>query len=167
MIWVVIATGQSLRREDVDYLKDKPCRVVVVSNAYELAPWADVLISCDAAWWEKHPQAKLFDGIKLTRAEVGGVDRYNPDFLPRGCNSGLAGMFVARGQGASKILLLGFDMHGTHYFGPHPEGLKNTSKVRFAQHLDQFARFDGCDVINCTPGSALKRYPMANIRDVI
>lgn len=167
MLWAVIATGQSLTKEDVDYLRDKPCRVIAVSNAYQLAPWADILLSCDAAWWARHPEAMSFEGIKLSRAEVDGVQRYNPDCMPQGCNSGLAAMFAARGQGATKIILLGFDMHGTHYFGPHPEGLKNTSKIRFTQHLQQFTRFNGCEVVNCTPGSALKRFPMGNLREVI
>lgn len=76
-------------------------------------------------------------------------------------------MYVARDYGAKKIILLGFDMHGTHYFGRHPEGLKNTTEIRFKQHMFQFRLFSGAEVINCTPDSALKRFPLAALSDTL
>jgi hypothetical protein len=87
---------------------------------------------------------------------------------PSGCNSGLQGMRVAQDiLGASKIVLLGFDMHGTHYFGPHPRPLANTAPARFKAHIAQFRTWTGCEVVNCTPGSELKQFPMADLNEVL
>jgi hypothetical protein len=67
--------------------------------------------------------------------------------------------------GATRVLLLGFDLGGTHFFGPHPEGLKNTKLHRFEQFKRQFASYrpKGVEIINCTPGSALTCYPTATL----
>lgn len=164
--WAVVGTGQSLTQDDVDYLRGK-CRVIVISNAYKMAPWADILVSHDQLWWHKNGGAIGFAGKKYCRSHVPKVELFNPPGFPRGCNSGLMGLLVAKKHGAKKILLLGFDMHGTHYFGRHPKGLKNTTPERFKVHIQQFSSFSGCEVINCTAKSALKRYPMANLRDVL
>lgn len=164
--WVILATGQSLDIEDVNYVRGK-CKVVAVSNAYELAPWADVLVSYDSSWWRSHSNALNFTGPKYCGRDIAGTQHFRPPDMPIGCNSGLMAMYIAKDLGASRILLLGFDMHGTHYFGPHPEGLKNTAQHRFIQHINQFSRFKGPQVLNCTKHSALNRYPMANLRDLI
>lgn len=169
--WVVIATGQSLTKEDVEHVRlaweRGACKVVVVSNAYQLAPWADILVSYDRKWWAYHKEAVNFAGEKICRFNYAGVHQWQPPEAPTGCNSGLMGMHVAKDRGAKRIMLLGFDMHGTHYFGKHPEGLTNTPPTRFAQHLRQFARFNGPTVINCSPGSALTRYPMMTIKEAL
>lgn len=165
--WAIIATGQSLRQEDVDYLRGK-CKVVAVSDAYNLAPWADVLVSYDRAWWEANPSAVSFAGLKYAKTDqVRGVTNFRTDEMPMGCNSGLMAMFVARMLGAERIILLGFDMYGTHYFGPHEKGLKNTSSIRFEQMKKQFTRFSGCEVINSTRVSALDCYLKKPLREVL
>jgi hypothetical protein len=165
--WAVIATGPSLNQEDVDYLRGR-CNTMVVSDAYKLAPWADVLISHDRAWWAHNPTALGFEGQKFTKHDsISTVDPFWVQEAPAGCNSGLLGMFLARELGATRIILLGFDMQGTHFFGKHPDGLKNTSAERFKQHIQQFSRFRGAEVINCTQDSALTRYPFANLREVL
>lgn len=165
-LWVVIATGQSLKREDVEYVRGK-ANIAAVNNAYQLAPWADILVSHDRAWWAHHKDAMEFAGRKFCRFQHGHCEKYTPEYLPLGCNSGLMAMFIAKELGASKILMLGFDMHGTHYFGPHPQGLKNPVEHSFVRHMRQFTRFDGPEVINCTPDSALKMYPHIPLREVL
>src|SRR5690606_16196507 len=84
-------------------------------------------------------------------------------------NSGVLGLEVARSKGASRILLLGFDMHGTHFFGPYTNGLSNTTDQRRRMHLAQYdrwaARNRGIEVFNCTAGSALKCFPEARLDD--
>lgn len=49
-------------------------------------------------------------------------------------NSGVFAIRVARYLGARKIILLGFDGHGSHYFGEHPSPLKNTTEARRKVH---------------------------------
>lgn len=162
--WAVIATGQSLLSTDVKYLRGK-CRTVAVSDAYKLAPWADCLVSHDRAWWREHQDALEFAGEKICRNEFPGVKTFKS--IPSACNSGLMGMYYAQTQGATKILLLGFDMHGSHYFGAHPKPLQNTDSKGFARHIRQFDKWAGCEVINCTVGSHLKRFPYIPLRDII
>jgi hypothetical protein len=171
--WVVAATGSSLSQEDLDYVRGK-CKLVVISDAYRLAPWADALVSYDAAWWNHHKEALAFEGDKVSARTVHGVKRWMHSEMENGCNSGLMGMYYAKGAGASRIILLGFDMHGTHFFGKHPEEingketrLKNTPPQRFEVFKKQFRRFYGCEVINCTQGSALDCFKIRPLRDVI
>ena len=119
MKFVVIATGPSLTDEQVNACRHMPC--VAVSNAYEKAPWAMALVSSDKRWWSHYKPE--FDGLKFSVSVVPGVEKVD---LVSGSNSGLLGMEVAVQLGATSLVLLGFDMHGSHYFGPHPKPLKNT-----------------------------------------
>jgi len=157
--FAVLATGPSMSQEVADYVKGK-CRVIAVSDAYRLAPWADALCSQDGVWWEAHPEAKQFAGRRFSTHKLDWVEHILPGVVRHGTNSGLLGMEVARLMGAKRILLLGFDMHGSHYFGPHPAGLKNTTDKRFQAMQRQFTEWKPCgvDVINCTPGSRLRQF---------
>jgi len=83
-----------------------------------------------------------------------------------GCtqNSGVLALEVAVRLGAKSIELHGYDMRGTHYFGPYENGLTNTGEPRRARQLAQFAAWAACHpgvrVINRTPGSALTCFPV-------
>lgn len=174
-LWVVIATGQSLTIEQVEQVRkakeEGRCNVAVVSNAHTLAPWADMLVSADSDWWRMHPAAREFKGDKYSRHEQpGGVKGflYNQHNLVNGSNSGLLAMTIARDvKKATRLILLGFDMHGTHYFGPHPKGLNNTTPKRFKAHISQFSGFTGAEVINSTPGSSLTQFPMMPLNEAL
>lgn len=166
MIFTVIATGQSLTVDQVEYVRGKS-HTVAISDAYKLAPWADVMASYDRKWWENNPRALDFEGLKFCAFTVGGVGFLRPGGMPAGCNSGLYGMYLANHIGASKIILLGFDMWGTHYFGEHKSPLANTTEKRFDEHIEQFRRWNGCEVINCTPGSELKEFQFGNLKEVL
>lgn len=173
MISVVIASGQSLNDEDISFVKKakdegRVSSVIAVSNVgIDKAPWADALVSHDSKWWISHRAACDFKGDKYCRHSILKFKTYIPK-PSGGCNSGYMAMQVARDiYKATKIVLLGFDMHGTHYFGQHKNGLKNTSEDRFKIHLMQFDGWEGPEVINCTVGSALQKFEFKNLRDVI
>lgn len=164
--WAVLATGQSLNQGDVDLLRGK-CSVVAVSDAYKLAPWADVLVSVDAAWWRNHPEAMGFSGDKYTASPdwQGLTELKRLPGVASGTNSGLFGLMVATHLGAKRILMLGFDMRGTHFFGEHPAPLKNPTTARFEVFKKQFSLFKprGVEIVNCTNGSGLTAYRMGNL----
>jgi hypothetical protein len=168
--FAILATGPSLSQELADFVRDK-CSVVAVSDAFRLAPWATALVSNDAAWWRAHPDALKFVGRKFSAAAVPGVERLPLNgHYQGGTNSGLQGFRVAEMLGATKIILLGFDLNannGAHFFGNHPSTLRNTTPQRFAIHIKQFDKWNGCEVLNCTPGSSLKRFPFADIHEVL
>lgn len=167
-IFVVTGTGPSLTPELVSYVRRGSlaglCKVIAVNNAYQLMPWAEALVSNDWAWWRHHKDALDFAGRKFCAGLVRGTEKLAPDArFPSDSNSGLQGMRVAAMLGASRILLIGFDMKGSHYFGTHPAPLRNTTIARFKVHLRQFRRWKGPEVVNCTPGSALKQFPMSTL----
>lgn len=169
MIFAVLATGPSMSLELARSVMGK-CSVVAVSDAYRLAPWADALVSTDFAWWRRHPEASEFRGRKFSGMvdyqKVEGIERLTGE---NATNSGLLGIKVAVRLGASKVLLCGFDLHspGKHFFGRHPEGLRNTTAQRMEQFKLQFERYQprGVEIINCTPGSALRIYPMGDLEE--
>lgn len=170
--WCVLATGQSMSQQLADSVHGR-CKVVAVSNAYELAPWADAMAAVDASWWRYHKEAFNFAGRKFTGApDYQGLRELEriPD-LVSGTNSGLFGVRVAVHIAGKpiRILLCGFNMRGTHYFGPHRKGLRNTRVERFEVFKQQFSRYhpQGVEIINCTPNSALTCYPTANLEDCL
>lgn len=166
MTWVCLATGPSMSQAVADSVRGK-CKVIAVSDAYKLAPWADVMVSSDLKWWKHHQP--YFSGPKYATVEVPHSDIKRFDWTETATNSGLLAIKVAAHLGAKRILLLGYDMGGSHFFGPHPAPLKNTKPERFEVFKKQFEGFKprGVEIINCTPGSALKCYPMARLDEVL
>ncbi len=176
----VLATGPSMSQEVADQVRGLPC--IAVSDAVRLAPWASILYSADRRWWQANPDAQEFGGVKLcAQAGVEGVEHMvhsgsegfdpSPSRVRTGGNSGYQAVHVAIHTGAARILLLGFDMHGTHYFGPHtrraPDGtpLRNTHPDAFTRWARRFSGLAGCgaQIINCTPGSAITAFPFSSI----
>lgn len=178
---VILASGASLTDEQVCqvYNSDKVDEVLAVSNVgITKAPWADFLVSYDSAWWIAHPEALQFQGRKFCSREYNTVEKFDIKSLgiKTFLNSGLFAMFIAREICKTKrIILLGFDMHrrnGQHFFGKHEriynnQPLKNTDEKLFKIHINQFNLFEGCEVINCTPDSDLKRFTQARLKDII
>ena len=160
---------------DVDACRGR-ARMIVVNNAYHLAPWADVLYAADEKWWRWQKGATGFAGLKYTidpqrspwpglqvlrNTGAHGLER-QPTGLRTGFNSGYQAINLAVHLGAARILLLGYDMHGDHFFGAHPD----QSRPPFAVCLREFPSLAaplaalGIDVVNCTPGSALRVWPV-------
>ena len=166
---VLLAPGPSLTRELVNMVRD--VSVGVVNNAFELAPWANFLVASDAKWWKKHPAAHQFAGHKFCAGWVKGVHKVVDGGVDKATNSGLLAIEVARRHGFTRMLLLGYDMHGTHFFGPYSNGLANTKPEKFELHQKQFEkwarRHSEIEVINCTPGSALRAFPKADITEAL
>jgi hypothetical protein len=178
-ISVCIATGASLTQDQVDYVRGK-AKVYVVSDAYRLAPWADVLYSCDFQWWNYHKPE--FAGEKWTISDraasefgINHITQGDIEFsldkskLGTGGNSGFQAINLAYLQGATKIILLGFDYkdHG-HFFGDHPSPLSRGSDyARWLGNINDAAKIIPITVINCSPGSAIKCFPQMDIRDAL
>jgi len=87
-----------------------------------------------------------------------------------GGNSGFQAMNLAVKQGATRLLLLGFDFRGAHWFGQHPAGLGNPSDStmqRWVACMETAAKQlsdRGVEVVNCSRDSALTCFPRRNIR---
>lgn len=181
---VCLGTGPSLTQADVDAVRGK-ATVIAVNDAFRLAPWAEVLYACDAKWfyWNWLKGARDFAGLKfaldvaakkyfgvtvLKKTGETGLE-LDPSGLRAGRNSGFQAIGLAVHLGAARILLLGYDMHGDHFFGQHPD----SSKPPFVICLQRFAtlveplKAAGVEIINCTPNSALTCFPMQPLREAL
>lgn len=188
---VCLASGPSLTQADVEL-----CRgvvpVVAVNDTYRLAPWADALYGSDSKWWQHHAGVPSFTGEKysvvnphhvapphsagvivLKNTGEDGLEP-RPTGLRHGFNSGYAAINLAVHLGASRILLLGYDMQvaedgRSHFFGDHPaqdrlrvstyhlgkEGLFARTYRKLVDPL----RAMGVEVINCSRATALDCFP--------
>jgi hypothetical protein len=186
---VCMASGPSLTQEDADYCRGKADGVIVVNTTYQRAPWADVLIASDVRWWNWHKGAKDFGGLKyatskhvrwsgvhvLKNTGPNGLET-EPTGLRHGLNTGYRAVNLAYHFGASRILLLGYDMKRDmgpgrleHWHGDHPVPSRSAYPV-FVKHFRSIAeplKAAGIEVLNCTPGSALDCVPVADLRSVL
>lgn len=169
-------------------------RVVVVNDAYRLIEHADILYACDARWWEVHAGAVRFtgerwttheDGVQHTNSKEGVAERYglncvrghdgnefstDPAVIAYGSNSGFQAVNLALLKGATRVVLVGFDMRRVngraHFFGEHPAPL--ISKEDYGDFVAPFriaARSCRVPIVNATPGSALNCFPMVDLDD--
>lgn len=168
MIVAVLATGPSMSQDVANRVRG--LRTVAVSDAWRLAPWAEAICSTDAAWWQANPEALECRAEKYCVAQdfnkPVGVTRLP---MSSGSNSGLLGLHVALRMKPELIVLLGFDMRGSHFFGKHKPPLKNTDENRFGVFRRQFAQvhLGGVKVFNCTPNSALDCFPKDTLENVL
>lgn len=164
--WALLAPGPSASAELAQKLRG--FKLGVVNCAYQLAPWADFIAAADSAWWRRYPDALKLQAKKFAMSTVKDVKRVSVGPMSI-CNSGVLAMECAKLEGATRILLFGFDMHGTHFHGPYTNGLRNTAPHQRAQHFKQFADWGRAnkkiEVMNCTPRSALQCFPTARLED--
>lgn len=54
--YVIIGSGPSLTKEQVDYIRDhgEHTWTIAVNNNYKLAPWADFVFAADLKWWKSY-----------------------------------------------------------------------------------------------------------------
>lgn len=156
--FAVLATGPSMSQAVADSVRE--LRVIAVNGAYELAPWAEALVANDGKWWACNTEAMQFAGRKFSAGNILGLERLKPEGLI-GTNtcSGVLAMEVAKRLGATRILLLGFDFRGGHFFGDYKPPLKKTTTERREVHRKQFRSWRDSNarvsVLNCTPLSGL------------
>lgn len=187
--WIIIASGPSMARIDMDLVRNSGWRVMVINNSWELAPWADVLYAGDRQWWDRYGESVSFVGEKWTRDEHAAI-RYRLHYVCRregkglcresrcvhsGGNSGYQGVNLAWHFGMRKGILLGFDMHrkqGGHWHGEHKDMLSAPQSHiavwrREFSALAQDLAQDGCNVVNATPGSALQCFPRVGLLEAL
>ncbi len=190
---VIMASGPSFTRHDAAAISGLGARVrsIAVSDQFRLAPWADLLYSCDARWWDYHwPRgASEFAGLKvaldpdvtqpgvrlLENTGEAGFDPA-PHALRTGMNSGYQAVHLAVHLGVSTIVLVGFDMQPgedgrTHNFGSHPPGLAVAAPYEeFAAHFDGLKEplaARGIEVVNASPRSKVTTWPHVPLTDAL
>ena len=96
----------------------------------------------------------------------------DPDYVHSGGNSGYQAINLALHLGATRIVLLGYDMHchsgKSHWFGDHPEGF--VSNIKFERFIAAYRSIKpeqyGIEILNCSRETALDAFPRHNLEDV-
>ncbi|TPL49224.1 hypothetical protein FJ937_17245 [Mesorhizobium sp. B2-4-4] len=169
------------------------CRVITINNSWRLAPWADVLYACDYSWWRAFSGVPEFNGIKISQDPAcdrspWGIHRVTiikdndrllvkqPGVLGWGGNSGFHALNLAVQFGASKIILVGYDMRldqGVHWHGRHQHGLNNPTALnveRWCRAVDGAADVIsglGIRAINASPVSRLTAYAKMSLMEAL
>lgn len=108
-------------------------------------------------------------GLNLVNGEDGDGFCFDLGRIHYGDNSGFQAINLALQFGCERIFLIGFDMSHSgkrHFFGDHPKACAKDSNYRhFIGYFDNAARLlpGGIEIINCTPGSALRCFPRGEI----
>lgn len=188
---IVAASGEGLTQAVADQCGGQ--RVVAVSDAYRLMPFADALYACDAAWWDHHAGCRSFRGERWTShslspkndkttvadrlglrviagANGAGFSR-DPAVIHYGGNSGFQAVNLALLWGADPVILVGFDMQGNHFFGNHKPPLRDHAQfgawIRNFNKAAEMLWHPRPTIINATPGSALKCFPMMPLSEAL
>jgi hypothetical protein len=175
----VFASGPSMTRDQAESCRGLRC-IAINNQSFDCAPWADIIYSTDRKWWVEYlPRVRELPGRKLS-VQIGqpldGVEYLRlsklvfddrPGFISTGGNSGYAALCLAAKLGASRVLLFGFDMREVNGRARrHDYPSKLNSKPRFNYWLPRFKELAPelakrkVEVINCTPGSALRCFPL-------
>lgn len=181
---VVMASGESFTQAQADIIRASGKRSIAVNTTFRRAPFADFLYAADQEWW-RHPDnadAFSFSGRRVSVTKINdkvlwlknsgreGLDE-NPSCLRTGSNGGYQALHLAYHLGARRVLLCGFDMHGGHWHGRHPHGLRETQPEHYEIFISRFAtiaeplRVRGVDVVNCNPKSSLRCFRFGNLEE--
>lgn len=152
-----------------------------------------MLYACDETWWQKYFPlvATGFQGECWT-ISAGARDRFGlfwcygqdygglspaRDYIHTGKNSGFQAIGLAYLFGASRIILVGFDMQADgrkqHWHGNHPPGLANGGEGRYAawrramEHLALDIKRTNCKVLNASRRTALKCFQRVTLETAL
>jgi hypothetical protein len=164
-------------------------RVIAINTTFRRALYADVIYACDGAWWDgrdrldapryadeakatfagelwtRDADAAKRHGLRLLKSQPGrGLER-QVGVINEGSNSGYQAIGLAYQAAARVVYLLGYDMKGGHWHGEHPGMLRKNSPFpiflrNFKRLAAEVAALPDFSVINCTPNSALRDFPM-------
>lgn len=188
-MFVCLGSGPSLTQADVDYCRGR-ARVLAIKNTVDLAPWADVLYGAGSdaggnTWWRRAGASLRFEGLRytldpnarqyaslLTLGPEGGLTS-DPAKLAHGHHSGYQAINLAIHLGASKVVLLGYDMQATggrhHYFGKHPHGKRPPYDLfmKWFPSIVPALEERGVSVVNASRETALDLFPRMPIAEAL
>lgn len=185
---VIAASGPSQNADDLDYVRGRAL-LWVINTTWRLAPWADVLYFCDAAWFQAYgPEESEFSGLKILGkandnvpsdfcANVVATDRMIWSGVQIGGlhNSGSQCINLLTLWGAARLILTGFDFSlagGVHWHGPHgrrpnPQQGNVDNWAAFLTRAAPEIKQRGTEVLNASRSTALECFPLVNLRDVL
>lgn len=187
----VIACGPSLTIEDVNRVRGHG-KVYAVKEAALMAPWADVLYAADTDWWTEHVERwRNFAGRKVTVSDRAakvlfpGEIEYveaKPEFkwstqagaVATGGNSGFQALNLAVLEGATRVVLMGFDYgydaaagESKHWWDDmHPRSSRYSNYREWNKRMEAAALLMTVPVLNATRRTAINCFPRVAIEDI-
>ena len=193
---VVIASGPSRLPEDVDAIhtwrtaetSERRLVVAVNSSCFD-APWADIIFACDFAWWNLNIKRvrEACPGTALWTSSKPAAERFKLNYIRRdskqglhpdpgavnsGDNSGFQAISLAVKQGATSLVLVGFDFkfgpNGERHCHPdHPRPLTNATNIKGWMHHMPFLAADlekaGIRTVNASRDTALECFDRVSL----
>ena len=179
---VCLASGPSLTPGDVATVQMSGHVVIAVNCTFRVAPWAAVLYAMDRGFWQHYlPEIeRTFAGarvgmhlmpVRYRLAAMKGVSGFRPYN-----NSGAGAISLAQYGGASRVLMLGYDLQHTggraHHHADHPRPLGNARQTSVDRWVLRFGelrkRLDsaGVEYVNCSRATALD-WPRMTIEEAL
>lgn len=187
---VLLATGPSLSEEQIELIKEhrSKIRVFGCNDSFRIYSDLDVMYACDGPWWRLNaiqalkslsPNTHVWTQDVMSAQQYGitliagdhspGLYTSSRDKIHFGGNSGYQLLNLAYHYGIRKFLLCGYDMKHdngkTHFFGNHDGGLNNNSPYPvFLKSYNTIQPSIANLIINCSPGSALKKFKHGDLK---
>lgn len=139
----------------------------------------------DRAWWKKYGEqvtvpmehwtcgreaARVF-GLNYIPAEPGGGVASKAGVIRHGGNSGFMAVSLALHFGASRVVLLGYDMQPTggrlHWHADHV-GMSNPEQFKimgWVRRFGELAAQTSIPIVNATRETALRCFPRASLHE--
>lgn len=187
--------GPSLTAEICQRVRGR--RSMAINSSAVLAPWASVLFFTDSGWYEPRRQLVAnWDGLvismsrtakrempdKVKRVQGEGDPQALPGFsrgphvIQQGRSSGHTAVSLAIALGATRVVLLDYDMRivaDREHCHDEYKGSARDSEIYQREFAPGFAGWDeaaravGVEVINATEGSALKEFRFVSLNDIL
>jgi hypothetical protein len=186
----ILGGGPSLSPGQIQLVKSAGIRRIATNFAYTLDLEADVLCWGDTHWWFRHradvdrhkgmkvtwrptPEDKVVKFYQMQHAKAPPSISRNRRLIV-GSNTGHGAINLAVHFGVKRILLLGFDMRTGSQHNWHNRHTRHANEERyrhvFLPEMGNSAlelKALGIDVVNCTPNSAMKCFPIMTVEQAL
>lgn len=189
---IILASGPSLTDEQIDAARKSGHHTIAINSTWEKMLDANVLYAGDFLWWKVNIERvrKSFHGACWTQDSSAAArwattlqhmrganrDGLGSKMIYTNGNSGMQALNLAYLWGFERIILLGFDMRlgpngEKHHHADHPKPMVQGQTFHEwmvkAEKIAVDLKRTNCRVINCTPESALRAFPMHDWREVL
>lgn len=198
----IVASGRSAKTARIDLIRDRIPVIAIKECAVDLCPWADVAYGCDGPWWKHRKGLPGFKGLKIawapavqsafpdvhlikvreltkrlpgeTRSYVDRIITDEPGVIGSGRNSAFQALNLAVQFGVNRVMLVGLDLRGKHYYGRNewpkagnPDELQFERCIRAFNDSASLLKSLGVDVVNVSPSSALKCFRQSSVEQTL
>ena len=118
------------------------------------------------------PRVRVAPGVL---PKVPGFPDLGSPEIQQGRSSGHTAVSLAIAMGAARVLLVGYDMrvvngrehHHSEYKGPRDLSIYQNEFQKAFNGWNEAALASGVEIFNCTPGSAVREFPFADLDEAL